>query len=89
VRLALPLSAVPLRDRSPHGPSDAEEKKKKKKKVEEEDEEEGGRWKKEVEEARSYRRRRVPVVRFFSPLFPALGSRSSSLYAERDQVQPS
>jgi len=75
VRLALPLSAVPLRDRSPRGPSDAEEKKKKKEEVkEEEEEEEGGRWKKEVEEARSYRRRRVPVVRFFSPLFLALGS---------------
>jgi len=74
--------------RSPRGPSDAEEKKKKKKGVEEEEKKEGERWKEEVEEARSYRRRRVPVVRFFSPLFLALGSRLSALYAERDQVQP-
>lgn len=38
------------------------------------------------EEARSYRRRRVPVVRFFSPLFFAL---STELHAtEKDHVHP-
>lgn len=40
----------------------------------------------EEEEARSYQRRRVPVVRFFSPLFFAL---STELHAtEKDHVHP-